>query len=422
MIFAQARELITPNIRTHMSGYANRTDMFEGIHDDFYVKTLYMENKGTKFLIITYDLCHYIYDLNERVMTYAAEKFEMPYESILVNYSHTHAGPKITSPTEKETPSPLDGFLVERTKSCIDRAKLNSFKGSLQIAYTSGRWNVNRRLETENGFKMKPNHNAVTDDEVVIMTVRDSDNNIRTVMVNYSCHPVTLSGTLYLSAEFPGRISNLLESEYYGSMAFFLQGAAGNMRPLVTADKGSFKACSFDELDIFAKSVAAKVVKTIHSGIFRTIDPEFKCTKFNIDIPVNPLPISVFEERLKTAPGYLKLRLEKVIKSFESIDDFATIHCGIVKLTDDLYIPYMGGEIVYEVKELVRRVFAPADVVFLGYHEALTYIPDDKIINEGGYEGYDAPTNAGFRGPFKKGINDVITNAFKNAYGILAEG
>ena len=90
MKFAQARELITPNIRTHMSGYANRTDMFEGIHDDFYVKTLYIENKGTKFLIITYDLCHYTYDLNKRVMAYAAGKFEMPYENILVNYSHTH--------------------------------------------------------------------------------------------------------------------------------------------------------------------------------------------------------------------------------------------------------------------------------------------------------------------------------------------
>ncbi|MDX1357922.1 MAG: hypothetical protein R3232_03730, partial [Clostridia bacterium] len=131
------------------------------------------------------------------------------------------------------------------------------------------------------------------------------------------------------------------------------------------------------------------------------------------DIPVDPLPVSVYEERLKTAPGYLKLRLEKVIANFGSIDDIATIHCGIVKLSDDLYIAYMGGEIVVEVKHLVQDVFKPADVVFLGYHEALTYIPNDKIIEEGGYEGYDAPTNAGFRGPFRKGINDVITDAFR---------
>lgn len=415
MKFAQARELITPLIRTGMSGYANRTEMFKGIHDDLYVKALYMENKGTRFLVITFDLCHYLYGLNERVMEYAAGVFEMPFDNIIINYSHTHAGPKITSPTEKETPSPLDGFFFERAKSCIDRASLNMFEGSLAISFTSGRWNVNRRLETDEGFQMKPNHSAITDDELVVMTVRDMDNVIRSVIVNYSCHPVTLSATLFLSAEFPGRLCNILESEYYGTIAFFLQGAAGNMRPLVTADKGRFKPCSFKELDEFSKNIADSVKQTIHSGIFREIEPEFKCIKFNIDLPIDPLPISVFEERLKNAPGYLKLRLEKVIKDFDDIDDFASIHCGIVKITDDLYIPYMGGEIVYEVKQLVKDVFKPASIMFLGYHEALTYIPDDKIISEGGYEGYDAPTNAGFRGPFKKGINDVITNAFIRA-------
>ena len=413
MKFAQARELITPKIRTHMSGYANRTEMFGGIHDDLYVKTLYMENNGTKFMVITYDLCHYLYDFNEAVMEYASEKFDMPYENIIINYSHTHAGPKITSPTEKEIPSPLDGFLLERTKSCIDRAALNISNGTLAISYTSGRWNINRRLKTENGFEMKPNHNAPTDDEVAIMTIRDTANTIKSVIVNYSCHPVTLSATMFLSAEFPGRLCNLLESEYYGAMAFFWQGAAGNMRPLVTADKGNFKACSFEELDEFSKSIANEVKRTIHSGNFKNIEPDFKGLKFNIDIPVEPLPVSVFEEKLKNAPGYLKARMKKVVDNFDSIDDFAAIHCGIIKLTDDLYIPYMGGEIVYEIKQYVREVFKPADIIFLGYHEALTYIPDDKIISEGGYEGYAAPTNAGYRGPFKKGINDVITDAFR---------
>ncbi len=422
MKFAQARELITPSIRTTMSGYANRVREFQGIHDDQYVKTAYMESNGTKLMIITFDLCHYVYELNEEVMSYASKNYNVPFDNIIINYSHTHAGPKITSPTEKEDPSPLHSFFVERAKSCIDRCFLNVFEGTLQIARTSGRWNINRRLKTDTGFEMLPNHNGVTDDELVIMTVRDNDNVIRSVFVNYSCHPVTLSGTLYLSSEYPGRVCNILESRYYGSMAFFLQGAAGNMRPLATADKGRFKACSFNELNEFSTAVADHVSLIIHSGNFIKIEPTFKSIKFKIDIPVEPMPKSVFEERLKTGQGYLKKRLERVIRDYDKIEDFATIHCGIIKLTNYLYIPYMGGEIVYEVKQLVQKVFSPAEIIFLGYHEALTYIPDDKIISEGGYEGFAAPTNAGFRGPFKKGINDVITNAFKNAYGILAEG
>ncbi|MBN2558061.1 MAG: hypothetical protein JXB33_04820 [Clostridia bacterium] len=413
MKFAQARELITPPIRTTMSGYANRKEEFAGIHDDLYVKAVYIESGSGKLLVVTFDLCHYLYDLNERIFDYASAVYGIPKDNIIINYSHTHAGPKITSPTEKEDPSPLDSFFFERAKTCIDRAFLNIFEGTLDIARTSGRWNVNRRRDTGNGIVMEPNHNGITDDEVVIMVAKDLNGDIRTVFVNYSCHPVTLSGTLFISAEYPGRLCNLLESRFYGAMAVFLQGAAGNMRPLVTADKGKFKACSFDELDEFSNSIANHVVKTICTGEFKRIDPELKAVKFSLNLPTDRLPLSFFQKKLDEDMGYVTKRMKKVVDNYDSMDDMITIHCGIVRFSNDLYLVFMGGEICYEVKQIVQRVFKPADIIFLGYHEAMTYIPDDKIISEGGYEGFDAPANAGFRGPFKPGIDEIIRSAFR---------
>ncbi|HRX42393.1 MAG TPA: neutral/alkaline non-lysosomal ceramidase N-terminal domain-containing protein [Clostridia bacterium] len=413
MIFAQARELITPTILTTMSGYANRTDNFLGVHDDLYVKVIYMENNGTSLMFITFDLCHYLYDLNDMVMKYASSVFKIPYDNIIVNYSHTHAGPKITSATERDDLSPLHDFFIERAKACIDRAHLNSFEGTLQFARTTGRWNVNRRLSTPEGMVMRPNHDAPTDDEMNLLLVRDMENNIRTVIVNYSCHPVTLSSTLFLSAEFPGRLCQLIEAEYYGSMAFFLQGAAGNLRPLVTADKGRFKACSFRELDAFASSLALEIKRVIHSEPFEIIEPEFKSVKFILKLPIEPLDKSAYGLQLQKFEGYLRRRMETVLANWEKIPDFCNIHCGIARLTDDLYIPYMGGEILYEVKQIVNDVFSPATAIFLGYQEAMTYIPTDKIIDEGGYEGFNAPVFTGFRGPFKKGIDKIIKNMFE---------
>jgi neutral ceramidase len=85
-------------------------------------------------------------------------------------------------------------------------------------------------------------------------------------------------------------------------------------------------------------------------------------------------------------------------------------------MTDDLYFAYMGGEICYEVKQIVQEVFEGKDLFFLGYHEALTYIPSDKIIEEGGYEGKEAPLLSGFKGPFKKGIDETIRKCFQENY------
>ncbi len=414
MIFGQARELITPLQRTTMSGYSGRTDEFKGIHDDLYVKTLYLENNDSRLMLITFDLCHYLYDLNDEIMKYASEVFNIPYDNIIINYSHTHAGPKITSATERDSLSPLHGYFVQRAKACIDRARLNVFEGNMQFASTTGRWNINRRLHTTEGFQMKPNHNGITDDELNIIIVRDLDNNIRTILANYSCHPVTLSATLFLSSEFPGRLCQLLEAEYYGSMAFYLQGAAGNLRPLITADKGSFKACTFRELDEFASGISKEVIRTIHTGRFEDIEPEFRAVKFNLKLDINPLDKTVYKEGINKFTGYLKRRMEDVLVNWDKIDDYVELHCGIVKLTDSIYLPYMGGEIVYEVKEIVNEVFKPAKTIFLGYQEAMTYIPSDKIIEEGGYEGFDAPIFTGFRGPFKKGIDDIIRTAFSD--------
>jgi len=415
MIVSQARELITPTIRTTMSGYGSRTGEFEGINDDLYVKPLYLENNGSSMMFITFDLCHYMYELNEEIMEYAAKKFSMPYENIVVNYSHTHAGSKILSPTEKKSLSPLHDFYISRAKACIDRAFLSKFEGTMQFCKTSGRWNVNRRLETAEGFRLMPNHNGITDDELNMIVIRSLENDIKTILVNYSCHPVTLSATMFLSAEFPGRLCQLLEAEYYGSMAFFLQGAAGNMRPLITANKGKFKPCSFRELDELSSNIANEVKRAVHSKSFELVEPDFKGVKFKIDLPVEPLDKAYFEEKLASAGKYLAKKMQNILDAWDTIEDKATVNCGIIRFTDDLFIPYMGGEIVIEIKEIVQNVFKPAATVFLGYHEALTYIPDDKIIDEGGYEGFDAPLNAGFRGPFKKGINEIIENAFSDA-------
>jgi hypothetical protein len=396
-----------------MSGYGHRNENFAGIHDDLFVKAGYIENKGKKLLIITFDLCHYLYDLNERIMDYAESKYKIPPECVIVNYSHTHAGPKITSPSEKGEPSPLDSFYLERACTCIDRAMLNIYEGTLYISKTTGRWNVNRRKDSESGFVMEPNYTAPTDNEVYVLVVKDTERNIRMVFVNYSCHPVTLSGTLYISGEFPGRVCNILESRYYGATAFYLQSAAGNMRPLVTADKGLFKACSFRELDEFSTSIANEVEKTICSGEFQELDAKPEALKFNLELPIEPFSLDKLKKMLDESDGFTAVRLQRTINNYDDIPDTALVHCGIIKLTPRLYIAYMGGEICYEVKQIVRKVFEPNELVFLGYHESLTYIPNNRIIREGGYEGLKAPLNAGFRGPFKIGINDVIADAFK---------
>ncbi len=413
MKFAIARELITPYKKTTMSGYASREEEFLTIHDDFYVKCLYIDSNETKLFVIAFDLLHYNYPFNEKIFDYLQSKYKITKEQIIISYSHTHAGPKVSSHTERFDESPLESYYLERTLLCIDRTFINIQEGTIYYGVTSGRWNINRRRVTPDGIKLAPNYEGITDDEVSVLIIKDSQKNIKGVVYNYSCHPVTLAGTLHLSSEFPGRVNQLIEAKYYGSTCFFLQGAAGNMRPKITANYERFKPCTFNEVDEFAKSIENTINKLIINSQYKEIFPIFKGCAFPINAKIQPLDKEFFKKRLTQVSGYITSVIADLLEHFDEQDDNVTIHSGFIKMTDDLYIVYMGGEICYEVKLLVKEVFKDKDIIFLGYHEALTYIPSDKIIDEGGYEGIDAPTYSGFRGPFKKGIDDTIKNAFK---------
>jgi hypothetical protein len=50
--------------------------------------------------------------------------------------------------------------------------------------------------------------------------------------VNYACHPVVLGpDNFHYSADYPGEMRRLIEQEFGQAMAFFLQGAPGDINP-----------------------------------------------------------------------------------------------------------------------------------------------------------------------------------------------
>ncbi|MGI6563095.1 MAG: neutral/alkaline non-lysosomal ceramidase N-terminal domain-containing protein [Clostridia bacterium] len=413
MIIGTAKEMVTPHVLMKMGGYAARTEPFEGIHDDLYVRSCLLKNEDKQIVIISYDIIHFNYCLNKRIQDYLCDRYGVKKEEVLISYSHTHAGPAIKHYHEdpENEYTELENFLFERTRCCIDKMFLNLFQGDAYYAKTTGDWNVNRRKKVNGNTVMAPNYEDIKDRELWILILKDNAGKIRGIFYNYSCHAVTLGATMYISSEFPGRINQLLDAAYYGCVSGFLQGSAGNMRPLISAKGSKFSSCSFDEVDQMAVSIFMAIKNVIERAEYKKIDPVFDAVSFVIPAVIDPLPKEFFEQMAETRKAY-----KRTVENYDTLSETANIHAGIVKMTDDLYFAYMGGEICYEVKQIVQEVFEGKDLFFLGYHEALTYIPSDKIIEEGGYEGKEAPLLSGFKGPFKKGIDETIRKCFQENY------
>jgi hypothetical protein len=176
MIIGTAKEMVTPHVLMKMGGYAARTEPFEGIHDDLYVRSCLLKNEDKQIVIISYDIIHFNYCLNKRIQDYLCDRYGVKKEEVLISYSHTHAGPAIKHYHEdpENEYTELENFLFERTRCCIDKMFLNLFQGDAYYAKTTGDWNVNRRKKVNGNTVMAPNYEDIKDRELWILILKDN--------------------------------------------------------------------------------------------------------------------------------------------------------------------------------------------------------------------------------------------------------
>jgi len=92
-----ARVSITPPLGTRMMGVGDR-DLAHGcdsIHDDIYVRTLYIEHGGETALIMSLDLCFVGREDTDRWKGAVGRNFDILPRQIMVTATHSHVSPAV---------------------------------------------------------------------------------------------------------------------------------------------------------------------------------------------------------------------------------------------------------------------------------------------------------------------------------------
>lgn len=216
------------------------------INDPVYSKVLVLDDGTTQAVIIGMDVTAIggIGEVTDAFLPELRGRIEgelgIPGKHVLVNASHNHPPLYFLCSHEEQVARTFDA--VKRAQAAM--VPVTAGAGSGEEARIS--MNRTLRLSDGTGWTIRhsnpsPPDNVVesvgpVDTEIGILRLDREDGSPLAVVYNFACHPYVTVPEGGVTADFPGFASKAIEENLPGAMAIFLQGAGGDITPILYKD------------------------------------------------------------------------------------------------------------------------------------------------------------------------------------------
>ena len=233
---------ITPSLGSNLGGYFH-TRKAEKVRGKLYVRTMVIENRGKRIVLVTSDLLYITDEISTKTKEKISSSCGLLPEEVMITASHTHTGPALM--TIPELPYGHDPVyvneLIEKIVECVNKAYGSMFDAEIYFGQTEAEgFSISKLCRMKNGkdvYDIRPMDNgkdgrigfsAPLDNSVQVICVKDKNKKIKAFLINYACHPN--SGPDDIWAEWPGEMAETISLVYGQDVpCLFLQGTAGDV-------------------------------------------------------------------------------------------------------------------------------------------------------------------------------------------------
>lgn len=420
------REIITPAEPLWMTGYAARTHPADGTAQDLWVKALAFEDpSGRRGLLLTLDLCGITRVITDRVAMELEQRYQVPRSAVMTNVSHTHCSPW------------LEGNLIGlRLFAPEDMQKLQAYRRSLEekmiraasaafdaLAPAKLSWGedlasfaINRRNNTEKDaprLRETGELRGPIDPRVPVLAVRAANGELRALLVSYACHNTTLSFYQW-HGDYAGCAMVELEKRHPGTTVLFAIGCGADQNPNPRGTVEHAEAHGRALADAADRALARPMQK-IEGGF----TPAF--ADLTLAIGEKPTEAVLREMREKQQPNREMYQAwsHAVSEQLRAQGDAALRYTYPVqawKLGPLSWIA-LGGEVVVDYSLRLRRELGDNVWVFGYCNDVMAYIPSERVLQEGRYEGDTSKYVYGRVGKWAPGLEDKIVGKARELLG-----
>lgn len=390
--FGVAKVNINPLQPVMLSGYAGRSTLPEAtsVQRSIVAQAAAFGDGAETALLITVDCTGMPDTVVDPVSQRLSEELGVAREKIVITCTHSHSCPHVQGYAPNLFSPPLSASrqanvaaytedLVGWLEQVASEALANRTPGH-EISWGNGSVGFGRNRR---GTAIQAN-----DHDLPVMLVQDSNGQPKAIITSYATHAVTLNGNdNVVNGDWPGYARERIEALFPGAAALVMIGAGADSNP--NPQGGVSAALNHGQ------SIANEVQRLITQNLMTPVSQNIVGfhTELELDYATERLPGDPVNARLAPSPG-------------------STLY-GVTSWTfgDDLAMVFMEGEVVADYSLRLKSELGDNVWVNAYANGVQGYIPSERILYEGGYEGDGANYYYGLPGRFAHGLEDKIVGA-----------
>lgn len=422
---AATRANITPDQPLWMSGYAARDHAATGKNTDLWAKALVLEDEqGHRGVIVSLDLVGIDRDTSLEIRNRLIANHDLTLADIAICTSHTHSGPvfgstlKAMYALEASEWDKLQAY-TRHTSDEIVRIVGDAFSSlrDAELSFGVGHCDfaVNRRENREPdvpALRTQGQLKGPNDHEVPVLHVTSGGKPIA-IVFGYACHATTLSGYDW-DGDWPGYAQIAIEEAHPGSTALFFAGCGADQNPIPRR--------TVELAQTYGSQIAASVDELLESGM-KPLAPTLKTTYREINLPFASVPDEDELQQALASDNVYEVRRARhqqaLYGNASSIPDSYPYPVQTWRLGDVTGV-FLGGEVVVDYSLAIKGLEQHVDFVAGYANDVPAYIPSERVLTEGGYEGARSMVYYGQPSPWKPGLEAAILDTVRAQLQTLA--
>jgi hypothetical protein len=407
---------ITPQESVPLAGYGGKTRMSENVLHPIWIKALALRDETNEVhVIVTADLVGLSEKMVNIIACNAIKRYKLKRENLILNTSHNHSCPVTEdvlwlyyefTPNEAAVKDRYTALVYSKYNEVIEQALTNMKPAELHFEQGLAGIAVNRRRSRGSETR---SFGGQVDQDVPVITVK-FEGQIKAILFGYSCHTTALGG-LTISGDYAGFAQLELEKSFPGAIALFIQNCGGDANPLPRIRGNDEQAST---LALMYGSILAESVKQVIALPMNVLSGPIRAVMGETELKLKEgLSLTELQEKLPSLSGMEKREIEHQIsqyKSFGSPPDKVKYPVQVWRFGKEFILIALTGETVVDYSLKFKGRYGWNDTWVFGYNNnLLSYIPSERVLKEGGYEGTTGMLEYGHRAQYKEGVEDQIS-------------